>query len=369
MLGIIVLIVFGLIMIYSSSSYTAQITYNDAAYFVKNQAKYAAVGAVLLFICARFINYKWLCDLSEWGYAFALILAILTLVVGREINGTKRWLGIGGFSFQPAEIIKIILIVFLAQMIVHSKKRMDTTIGLLFVWALALIPAGLVGYNSLTSGIVLILITAAMTYVATDVKWIYLIILVCGILLIVFRKPVTLFVTSLGIFKPYQMNRFLVWVEPEAHPLDGGYQVLQGLYAIGSGGVFGKGLGQSIQKLGFIPEAQNDMIFTIICEELGFIGALFVIVLYIFVILKIKAIAESVRSKRGKLICVGVASHIAIQAVLNIAVACNVIPNTGVTLPFISCGGTSLVCLMIEIGIVLNISRSTVYEVSREERS
>ena len=116
-------------------------------------------------------------------------------------------------------------------------------------------------------------------------------------------------------------------------------------------------------------EAQNDMIFTIICEELGFIGALFVIVLYIFVILKIKAIAESVRSKRGKLICVGVASHLAIQAVLNIAVACNVIPNTGVTLPFISCGGTSLVCLMIEIGIVLNISRSTVYEVSREERS
>lgn len=362
-LCIIVLIAFGLIMIYSASSYTAQITYNDPGYFVKKQAQYAVLGLVLMFLFAKFIKYDWLCNLSEIGYVFCIILMIITMIFGREVNGKKRWLGIGGISFQPTELVKVVLIVFLATIIAHTGKKMNHIKGLIAVWFLGGIMAFLVGLNNLSSGIIICMITLVMTYVATNIRWPYRIILVLIILLLVFRKPMATIITSLGFLKPYQMNRVLVWIEPEAHPLDGGYQVLQGLYAIGSGGVFGKGLGQSIQKLGFIPEAQNDMIFSIICEELGFVGALVVIVLYAFVIYRILMVARAVRNRKGRLICIGVATHIAIQVILNISVVCNVIPNTGVTLPFISYGGTSILFLLIEIGIVLNIANSIKTEI------
>lgn len=364
-LSIIVLIAFGLIMIYSASSYTAQISFNDPGYFVKRQAMFSALGLIAMFVFARFINYDWLCKLSGWGYLFGLALMIVTMAVGREVNGKKRWLGIGNFSFQPTELVKVILIVFLAVLIVKLGKSINTLKGSLIVWVPALIMAGLVAWNNLSSGIIIFMITLAMTYVATEIRWPYWIIMGFVVLLLLFRKPVGTFIVSLGVLKPYQVSRVLVWIEPEAHPLDGGYQVLQGLYAIGSGGVFGKGLGQSIQKLGFIPEAQNDMIFSIICEELGFIGALVLIFLYGFVIFKIAVVAVSVKNKKGKLICIGVATHIAIQVILNIAVVCNVIPNTGVTLPFISYGGTSIVFLLAEIGIVLNISNSINKEIAK----
>lgn len=363
---IIILIAFGMIMIYSASSYTAQISFGDPGYFVKSQARNALIGIVLMIILALVIPYEFWCNISEIGYFGSLALAVLTLVVGREINGTKRWLAIGSISFQPSEVVKAVLIVYLAVIIVQSGKKINTFKGLAFVWLWVIPPAVLVVLTSLTSGIVIVLIAAAMTFVATDIKWPYAVISAFAVLFLIFRKFFANLIVSLGFLKPYQLNRLVVWIEPEAHPLDGGYQILQGLYAIGSGGVFGKGLGQSIQKLGFIPEAQNDMIFTIICEELGFFGALFVIGLYIFIVIKIAAIANSVKDRKGKLICIGVAAHIAIQAVLNIAVACNVIPNTGVTLPFLSCGGTSIIFLLCEIGIVLNISRSIVNEPAKE---
>ena len=363
---IIILIAFGMIMIYSASSYTAQISFGDPGYFVKSQARNALIGIVLMIILDRFIPYGFLCNISELGYLVSLVLAALTLFVGREINGTKRWLGIGGLSFQPSEVVKAVLIVYLAVIIVQAGKKINTVKGWLLVWAWVVPAVVLVGATSLTSGIVIALIAATMTFVATKIRAPYIVAAVVAVLFLIFRKFFVNIIVSAGIFKPYQLSRLVVWIEPEAHPLDGGYQVLQGLYAIGSGGVFGKGLGQSIQKLGFIPEAQNDMIFTIICEELGFLGALFVIALYAFIIFKIIAIAKTVRERKGKLICIGVAAHIAIQAILNIAVACNVIPNTGVTLPFLSCGGTSIIFLLAEIGIVLNISRSIVNEPVKE---
>ena len=363
---IIILIAFGMIMIYSASSYTAQVSFGDPGYFVKSQARNALIGIVLMIILDRFIPYEFLCKISEFGYVVSLVLATLTLFVGREINGTKRWLGIGGLSFQPSEVVKAVLIVYLAVIIVQAGKKINTVKGWLLVWAWVVPAIVLVGATSLTSGIVIAVIAATMTFVATKIRAPYIVAAVVAVLFLIFRKFFVNIIVSAGIFKPYQLNRLVVWIEPEAHPLDGGYQVLQGLYAIGSGGMFGKGLGQSIQKLGFIPEAQNDMIFTIICEELGFLGALFVIALYAFIIFKIIAIAKTVRERKGKLICIGVAAHIAIQAILNIAVACNVIPNTGVTLPFLSCGGTSIIFLLAEIGIVLNISRSIVNEPVKE---
>ena len=156
--------------------------------------------------------------------------------------------------------------------------------------------------------------------------------------------------------KDYQLGRINVWVNPVQYARSGGYQVLQGLYAIGSGGLFGKGLGESLQKLGFVPEAQNDMIFSIICEELGLFGAISVILIFMFMIYRFMVIAGNAPDLMGAMIVIGVMAHIAIQVILNIAVVTNTIPNTGVTLPFISYGGTSVMFLMLEMGMVLSVS-------------
>lgn len=161
---------------------------------------------------------------------------------------------------------------------------------------------------------------------------------------------------KIGLLQPYQLERIHVWLDPEAYPMDGGFQVLQGLYAIGSGGLVGKGLGESIQKMGFVPEAQNDMIFSIICEELGLFGAVSVILIFLFMIYRFMLIANNAPDLFGALLVVGVMGHIAIQVILNIAVVTNTIPNTGITLPFISYGGTSVLFLMIEMGMVLSVS-------------
>ena len=161
-----------------------------------------------------------------------------------------------------------------------------------------------------------------------------------------------------GIMHDYQLERILVWKNPSAYALEGGHQVLQGLYAIGSGGIFGKGLGASMQKLGFVPEAQNDMIFSIICEELGLFGAVCVILLFLFMIWRFVVIANNAPDLFGALLVVGVMAHIALQVILNIAVVTNTIPNTGITLPFISYGGTSVVFLMMEMGAALSVSNA-----------
>ena len=161
---------------------------------------------------------------------------------------------------------------------------------------------------------------------------------------------------KLHILKDYQLGRINVWVNPVQYARSGGYQVLQGLYAIGSGGLFGKGLGESLQKLGFVPEAQNDMIFSIICEELGLFGAISVILIFMFMIYRFMVIAGNAPDLMGAMIVIGVMAHIAIQVILNIAVVTNTIPNTGVTLPFISYGGTSVMFLMLEMGMVLSVS-------------
>lgn len=168
--------------------------------------------------------------------------------------------------------------------------------------------------------------------------------------------PLAKALEMIKLLKPYQLERIYVWLDPEAYPMDGGFQVLQGLYAIGSGGLVGKGLGESIQKMGFVPEAQNDYIFAIICEELGLFGAVSVILIFLFLIYRFMLIASNAPDLFGSLLVVGVMGHIAIQVVLNIAVVTNSIPNTGITLPFISYGGTSILFLMIEMGMVLSVS-------------
>jgi len=233
---------------------------------------------------------------------------------------------------------------------VNSWKAMAVVMGL------AIPIAGIVAANNLSSGIIIVGIAFVMLFVACKKSWPFYLCGIGAVSSIFLAGPLASFLEATQILKPYQLERIHVWLEPEAYKLDGGFQVLQGLYAIGSGGLVGKGLGESIQKMGFVPEAQNDMIFSIICEELGLFGAVSVILIFLFMIYRFMVIAFNAPDLFGALIVVGVMAHVAIQVILNIAVVTNTIPNTGITLPFISYGGTSVLVLMMEMGMVLSVS-------------
>ena len=352
---IIFLSVFGLVMIYSASSYTAQLKYNNAGYFMMRQLKIGAGGLVLALIISK-LDYHWYAKFSMFAYLLSYVLMIAVTLVGKKVNGKKRWLGIGSLSFQPTEFVKIALIIFLAVLITRMGASVNTWKNMVRVMGFALPIAGIVAANNLSSGIIICGIAFVMMFIACKRKWPFIATVALGITVIVFAPPVAIALEKAGILHSYQLSRILVWKNPEAYPKSGGYQVLQGLYAIGSGGLLGKGLGQSIQKLSFLPEPQNDMIFAVICEELGLFGAVAVIFMFLFMLYRFLVIAGNAPDLFGAMLVTGVLAHIAIQVVLNIAVVTNVIPNTGITLPFISYGGTSVLFLMIEMGMVLSVS-------------
>ena len=352
---VIFLTVFGLVMIYSSSSYAAQLKFNNAAFFMMKQAKIALGGFVLMIIISR-MDYHWYGKFAVFAYVLSYILMIAVSLVGIEANGKKRWLGVGSLSFQPTEFVKIALIVMLALMIVQMGKNINTRNGVILVIITTVPIAGIVAANNLSSGIIILGIAFVMLFVACKKKWPFFACGLGGVALLAYAGPVATVLQKMNILHDYQLGRILVWLEPEAYPSTGGYQVLQGLYAIGSGGLVGRGLGESIQKMGFVPEAQNDMIFSIICEELGLFGAVSVILIFLFMIYRFMLIADNAPDLFGALLVVGVMGHIAIQVILNIAVVTNTIPNTGITLPFISYGGTSVMFLMMEMGMVLSVS-------------
>ncbi len=352
---IIFLTAFGLVMIYSASSYTAQLKYNNASYFMMRQLKIAAASLILALAISR-MDYHWYARFALFGYLLSYVLMIAVSIFGREVNGKKRWLGVGPVSFQPTEFVKIALIVLLAAVITQMGKKIDNWKNMAAVMALTLPIAGIVAANNLSSGIIIVGIAFVMLFVACKKKWPFIACAGVGAAAIAAAGPLATFLEKIKLLKPYQLKRIHVWLDPEAYPLEGGYQVLQGLYAIGSGGLVGKGLGESIQKMGFVPEAQNDMIFSIICEELGLFGAVSVILIFLFMIYRFMLIANNAPDLFGALIVVGVMAHIAIQVILNIAVVTNTIPNTGITLPFISYGGTSVLFLMVEMGMVLSVS-------------
>ncbi|MCI8888740.1 MAG: FtsW/RodA/SpoVE family cell cycle protein [Hungatella sp.] len=354
--AIVFLTIFGLVMIYSASSYMAQITYKgNAAYLMTRQGIIAMGGFVLMIIISK-MDYRWYAKFSGFAIVLSWALMIAVSLVGKEVNGKKRWLGGDTLRFQPTELVKITVIVAMAALITRIGKDVDRPAGIARAVLITLPLAGIVAANNLSSGIIIAGIGFVMMFVASRRKLPYALCVAFGALLITFAGPIGNVLTGLKILKPYQMNRINVWLDPEAYPTTGGYQVLQGLYAIGSGGLFGKGLGESIQKLGFVPEAQNDMIFSIICEELGLFGAVSVILIFAFMIYRFMLIAGNAPDLFGALIVVGVMGHIAIQVILNIAVVTNTIPNTGITLPFISYGGTSVLFLMVEMGMVLSVS-------------
>lgn len=352
---VIFVTVFGLVMIYSASSYTAQLMYGDAGYFMKRQALIAAGGFVVMIIVSK-INYHFFAKFAAISYVLSYVLMIAVSLVGRVVNGKRRWLGIGPLSFQPTEFVKVALIVTLAVVITRMGGHINRLKNMVLVGAMALPLAVLAAANNLSSGIIICGIVFVMLFVATKKKLIFGACVGAAAAVYCFAGQIGHGLEAIGLLQSYQLERINVWLNPEAYAQEGGFQVLQGLYAIGSGGLLGKGLGESIQKMGFLPEAQNDMIFSIICEELGLFGAVSVIFIFLFMIYQFMIIANSAPDLFGALLVVGVMGHIAIQVILNIAVVTNSIPNTGITLPFISYGGTSVLFLMVEMGIVLSVS-------------
>lgn len=274
----------------------------------------------------------------------AILLSVAVLFIGDEINGSKRWLSLGPLSFQPSEFAKVALILFLAQMVTKNVKDIGKMRTMMKIMLMILPVVGLVGASNLSTAIIILGIGVILIFVASPKygQFIFMGLLGIG------------FMAVFLALESYRLERLAIWRNPEAY--EKGYQTLQGLYAIGSGGLFGRGLGESIQKLGFVPEAQNDMIFSIICEELGLFGAGFVLILFLILIWRFFVIATHANDLFGALIATGAMGHMMIQVILNIAVVTNTIPNTGITLPFISYGGTSVMFLLVEMGLVLSVS-------------
>ena len=357
---VIFLLGFGLVMVYSTSSYEANLNFNgDSAWYLRKQLTATILGVVAMFIVAN-IPYHFWERFAVLGYIVSAILILLIIPFGREANGAKRWLIIAGVSLQPAEVAKLGMILFLASMICSMGKKIRDRKGFYTVLAVP-VPIAVMLWqitSNLSSAIIVMGIAVLMLFVSCpDYKRFIILgmLAVAGAALIVF--VIVKMAEGGNIVGEYRGARILAWLDPEAYASGKGFQTLQGLYAIGSGGILGKGLGASMQKLGFIPEAQNDMIFSIICEELGLFGAIAVILMFIMLIWRFMIVANNAPDLFGALLVVGVLGHIAIQVILNIAVVTNTIPNTGISLPFISYGGTSVVFLLTEIGLVLSVAR------------
>jgi cell division protein FtsW len=341
---IIFLVCFGLVMLYSTSSYNGQDKFGDSAYFLKKQLRGTVLGLIAMFIISK-INYHFWERFTLLAFVLAHILSAAVLLFGTDVNGSKRWLKLGPLSFQPSEFAKLAVILFLALVISKVSKKIKNFKTMVLVMALCGPIVALVGINNLSSAIIILGIAVILIFVASP-KYLQFILIGLG------------GIGFMGIFiyiEQYRAERLKIWLHPE--DFDKGYQTLQALYAIGSGRIFGKGLGESMQKLGFVPEAQNDMIFSIICEELGLFGAVSLILLFLLMIWRFMVIANNAQDLYGSLIVVGIMAHIAIQVILNIAVVTNSIPNTGITLPFISYGGTSALFLLSEMGLALSVAR------------
>lgn len=351
---VLFLCAFGLVMLYSTTAYSDQITYHgNSFYSVVHQAAFVAVSVVVMIIVSKVDYHIWL-KFAGLVFIVALVMLVLVQFMGVESHGEKRWLRFGPINIQPAEIMKIAVIMCFPQMINYLYPRLRKE---WWPWVALYIFLGIadigVLISNLSSAIIIAGIGIVILFVTDKRKWPYFVVAALGIGALVFAYQSGLLDK---VLKPYQMDRINAWLDPLSDPDDKGYQILQSLYAIGSGGFFGKGLGQSIQKLGYLPEAQNDMIFSIICEELGLFGAFLVILLFSILIWRLMIIANNAPDMRGALMVSGVLGHIALQVIFNLAVATNLMPNTGVGLPFISSGGTAVLCLMIEVGLVLSVS-------------
>ena len=353
---LIFLVCFGLIMLYSASAYSALVQHNDSMHYFKRQILFCIVGFIGMYVVSR-IDYHYYIKWARGIYFVAVVLmALVQTPLGIEVNGAKRWIQLPfGQQLQPAEITKIAVILFIPVLICQLGREIRTLKGMgqVFLWGLVAAGCVFILTENLSTAVIVMGITCVMIFVVHPQTRPFIAAASAGLVLIL--VGVQILDAMLSTSGNFRLRRILVWLNPEEYASEGGYQVMQGLYAIGSGGFFGKGLAHSAQKM-VSPEAQNDMIFSIICEELGVFGAIIVLVLFGLLLFRLMFIAQNAPDVYSSLVVTGIFTHIALQVLLNVMVVINLIPTTGITLPFISYGGTSILFLMAEMGIALGIS-------------
>ena len=354
---LIFMLAFGLVMRFSTSSYQAGLEFDgDSTWYLRRQLYATILGFALMFGIS-FVPYKLYKRIMIPSYIISFfIVFVVKTSLGYSANGATRWFRIGGISVQPAEVAKLGMIIFLAGLIDYL-GRLASENKIFVAILISLLPECLAVYfvtDNLSSALIILGIALFMLFIAVPDYKRFL--LIGGVLAAIAGLMVFVALQTRDNPFNYRFRRIMIWLDPEAYASDAGFQTLQSLYAIGSGGIFGKGLGQSMQKR-FIPEAQNDMIFSIICEELGLFGAIAVILMFVILIWRLMIIATNATDRFGALLVVGVMGHLSIQVILNIAVVTNTMPNTGITLPFISYGGSAVVLQLVEIGICLSVAR------------
>ena len=349
----LLLLTIGVIMVLSASYASAYFdiqreTGGNPTHYFTRQFVFAILGVVAMYLASR-MPIAFFRKMALPVLLTALALMVLVLFIGEEVNGARRWIMILGVSVQPSEIAKIAIILFFAKMICHFKNDMGTfkcgvlPFGIVLVGMIVLL-----GFQPhLSAAVIIIMIGAIMMFIGgTRLIWFGGGIVVVSALLAL----------SIAIFD-HSPARITSWLDPFSDPRGAGYQIIQSLLAVGSGGLFGLGLGQSRQKYLYLPEEHNDFIFAIVSEELGFIGATLILILFALLIIRGYWLALHTRDRYSFLVCAGISSLLAIQVILNVAVITNLIPSTGISLPFFSYGGTALLMQMGKVGIILSISR------------
>ena len=353
---VVALAAFGTVMVFSAGYAYAEFRYEDGFYFIKRQAVWLAVGILAMLIVSR-VDVELLKRHTVKAYCVTLGLLALTLAVGFVGNGAQRWIAIGPITIQPSEIAKLTMTMMLAKYFATNKdatvakdRRTVFIKGTLIPALIMGIPIILVMLQHHLSCIIILGIIGLLMIVASgaDLRYVgaFCLLGLCG-------------VSYIAFFTDYTKDRITVWLDPESYKLTGGWQTLQGLMAIGSGGLFGKGIGKGELKYCYVSEPANDMIFAVLCEELGFVGALAALLLFGLLIWRGFAIALNSENTYARLLGIGICIKVAVQVLLNVAVVTNTIPNTGISLPFFSYGGSSLIMIFAEMGILLSISRKS----------
>lgn len=348
LISTLILTIFGCVMVYSASKYSATVQYNDQFFYLKKQIIGVVIGLIGLIICS-FINHKIYKKFYWIFYVVGLVFLALVFVpgLGKSSYGATRWIGFGSFTIQPSEIAKFCLVFFLAGYLCKDDK-----LSKLKHIIITLMCGG--------TYCLLIMLEPNMSITMCVAFTLIFMLFIGGMRLKVFASlsvPAIVLVVLLILIEPYRMNRIVAFLNPWENPLDEGYQLIQSLYAIGSGGMWGVGLFNSRQAQLFLPFSESDFIFSIIAEELGFVGCFLLILVFLVLIITIFKVGMKADNKFSAFLCFGISAIIAIQAILNIAVVSGSIPPTGLPLPFISAGSTSLLVFMSAIGVVLNIDR------------
>ncbi len=351
---VLLLLVVGLIMLFSASYPYAYSYFDDSYYFIKKQVIFAVIGIVGMLAVSKINVHFW--KKFAWPLyigANALLVLLLALPIQVPDSNVKRWLKIAGITFQPSEIAKFAVILLMAKLISKYYSQMKTlSFGVVKMGAVFILPAVLVAVEPHLSAAALIFLLGFITLVIGGIKKKHIV----GLLGLGGAGIAALIV--FGVVG-YGSSRIANWINPWADPTGKGYQTIQSLLAIGSGGIMGRGFGQSHQKYLWLPEPQNDFIFAVICEELGLIGALVIILLLCLLVWRGFVVAMKAPDKYSAILAAGLTFQVGLQAALNILVVTNTLPNTGISLPFFSAGGTALMILLVEMGVVLAVSRTS----------